>query len=98
MAPEQAGVSRSPVSLSYRIGEELSLPSDGLAHKLSIAALDLSAEMRYVCVPCQTNAAYMEGTIKNTSDYELLAGPVYVFMDNGFVTKTSIGVSSHKGT
>ncbi|KAI0794187.1 hypothetical protein C8Q74DRAFT_1194872 [Fomes fomentarius] len=91
VAPEQAGVSRSPVSLSYRIGEELSLLSDGLAHKLSIAALDLSAELKYVCVPCQTNAAYIEGTITNTSDYELLTGPVSVFMDNQFVTKSAIG-------
>ncbi|KAI0794196.1 hypothetical protein C8Q74DRAFT_1247228 [Fomes fomentarius] len=92
--PEQGGVSRRPISLSYRIGGEVSLPSDGLAHKLSIAALSFSADLKYVCVPRQANAAYIEGTIKNTSDYELLAGPVSVFMDNQFVTKTSIGLVS----
>ncbi len=96
MDPEQGGVNRSPISLSYPIGGEVSLPSDDLAHKLSIVALGFSAELRYVCVPRQENAAYIEGTIKNTSDYELLAGPVSVFMDNEFVTKTSTGVSSHK--
>ncbi len=65
-------------------------------HTLSIAALDLFAELRHVCVPRQVHWAYIKGTIKNTSDYELLAGPVDVFMDNGFVTSTSIGVSSRK--
>ena len=35
----------------------------------------------------------IEASAKNTSEYELLAGPVSVFMDGGFVTKTSLGVS-----
>ena len=43
----------------------------------------------------------IEGTVKNTSEYELLAGPVRVFMDDGFATKTSLNVNyrhSHAAT
>ncbi|KAI0750044.1 hypothetical protein C8Q80DRAFT_1314673 [Daedaleopsis nitida] len=86
--------SRNPLALAFRIVDTVFLPSDGLAHKVSIALLDFSAELKYVCVPRQKEAVFIEASIKNTSDYELLAGPVSVFMDNGFVTKTSLGLIS----
>ena len=38
-------------------------------------------------------AGFIEASTKSTSEYKLLAGPVSVFMDGGFVTKTSFGVS-----
>ncbi|TFK87177.1 hypothetical protein K466DRAFT_663212 [Polyporus arcularius HHB13444] len=81
-------VNRSPLSLAYRVDGLVTLPSDGVAHKVSIAALDFSAELKYVCVPRKSTSAFIQGTVKNTSEYELLAGPVSVFMDEGFVTKT----------
>ena len=91
--PEPAEIDRgNPLSLAFRIGDAASLPSDGLAHKVSIAVLDFAAELQYVCVPRQMEAAFIEASIKNTSEYELLAGPVSVFMNDGFVTKTSLGV------
>ena len=90
--PEGSVLDESPLSLAYRIEGKLSLPSDGFAHKVSIAVLDFSAGLKYVCVPRKTSAAFIEGQIKNTSEYELLAGPVSVFMDDSFVTKTRLGV------
>ncbi|KAH9933560.1 uncharacterized protein BXZ73DRAFT_46253 [Epithele typhae] len=83
---------RSALSLSYRVEEVVTIASDGLAHKVAIAPLTFTAELRYVCVPKKTPAAFIEATIKNTSEYELLAGPVSVYMDDGFVTKTSLGL------
>ncbi|RDX54090.1 hypothetical protein OH76DRAFT_1415579 [Lentinus brumalis] len=87
-------VDRSPLSLSYRVEGLVILPSDGVAHKVTIAMLDFSAYLRYVCVPRKNTSAFIEATIKNTSQYELLPGPVRVFMDDGFVTKTSVNLIS----
>ncbi|EJF59169.1 hypothetical protein BD309DRAFT_953032 [Dichomitus squalens] len=87
-----AVLDRSPLSLAYRVEGKVSLASDGIAHKVSIAVLDFSAVLKYVCVPRKTNAAFIEGRIKNTSEFELLAGPVSVFMDDSFVTKTLLGL------
>ena len=56
--------------------------------------LDFEAGLKYVCAPRMNTAVFIEASVKNTSEYELLAGPVSVFMDGGFVTKTSLGVSS----
>ena len=90
--PEGSVLDKSPLSLAYRVEGKVSLPSDGFAHKVSVAMLDFSAGLKYVCVPRKTSAAFIEGRIKNTSEYELLAGPVSVFMDDSFVTKTRLGV------
>ncbi|RDX46294.1 hypothetical protein OH76DRAFT_1386908 [Lentinus brumalis] len=81
-------VDRNPLALSYRVDGRASLPSDGLAHKISLATLHFAAGLQYVCVPRKETSAFIEASIKNTSEYQLLAGPVSVFVDNGFVTKT----------
>ena len=81
------------LALAYHIQGPATLPSDGLAHRLAITTLALEAELKYVCVPKMNKSVFIEASVKNTSEYELLAGPVAVFMDGGFVTKTTLGVS-----
>ena len=83
---------QGPLALSYHVEGLVSLPSDGVAHKVPIARLDFTAELKYVCVPRKNTAVFIEGTIENTSEYELLPGPVSVYMDDGFITKTSFDV------
>ena len=94
---EDAGVQhttldRNPRALAYHVEGAVSIPSDGVAHKISVAALEFTSQLRYVCAPRKSQTAFIEARVKNTSEYELLAGPVSVFMDESFVTKTSIGV------
>ena len=54
--------------------------------------LEFKADLKCVCAPRVNTAVFIEASVKNTSEYELLAGPVSVFMDDNFVTKTSLGV------
>ena len=89
---EGAVVSKNPLSLAYRVDGRVLLPSDGVAHRVSLAVLDFSAALKYVCVPRKTSAAFIEGRIENTSEHELLAGPVSVLVGDSFVTKTRLGV------
>ena len=91
---DAAALDRSPLALAYRVEGDVTLASDGLAHRIAIAVLDFQAELRHVCAPRLNTAVFIEASVKNASEYELLAGPVSVFMDGGFVTKTSLGVSS----
>ena len=83
---------RNPLALAYRVEGDVTLASDGLAHRIAIATLPFPAELKYVCVPRLNTAVFIEASVKNTSEYELLAGPVSVYMDGKFVTKTSIEV------
>ena len=62
----------------------------GKPHKVTIAVLDLSSTFVYTVVPKLSLHAYLKASTTNTSDKQLLAGPVSVFMDNNFVTHSSI--------
>ena len=85
--PEDAGAAqlttldRSPLSLAYRVESAVSLPSDGIARKIAVATLEFASELRYVCAPRMSHTVFIEARVKNTSEYELLIGPVSVFMD-----------------
>ena len=89
---DSVAVDKNPPSLACRVEGRVSLPSDGAVHKVSLAVLGFSAALKYVCVPRKASAVFMEGQIQNTSEYELPGGPVCVFVDGSFVTKTSLGV------
>ncbi|TFK87184.1 hypothetical protein K466DRAFT_491350 [Polyporus arcularius HHB13444] len=79
-------------SLVYRVGqgEAVCLPSDGLAHTVSIAALQLRADFEYVCVPRKSTTVFTQARITNTSEHDMLPGPISVFMDDSFVARTTL--------
>ena len=87
-------VEGGPLALTYRVAGATTLATESLMHRVAIATLDFTTELRHVCVPRSDAATFIEARVKNTSEYELLAGPVSVFMDGGFVTKTVIGASA----
>ncbi|KAH9902416.1 hypothetical protein C8Q73DRAFT_670138 [Cubamyces lactineus] len=89
--PMTATPDRSSLSVTYRVEGSVSLPSDGREHKLTIASLSFDTKLQYMCVPRQSPTVYIVSTVKNTSDYDLLAGVVNVFMNDSFVTKTAVG-------
>ena len=54
-----------------------------------VATLNLETALQHVCVPDETTVVFIEGRIKNMSQFELLTGPASVFMNDTFVTTTS---------
>ncbi|THH08575.1 hypothetical protein EW146_g8944 [Bondarzewia mesenterica] len=83
-------VMESPLSVSYRVEGESSIPSDGEVHKVSVAELQFEAQVMHVAVPRVKAVAYLQAEVKNTSEYRLLPGIVNVFMDDGYVSKAFI--------
>ncbi|KAJ8482399.1 hypothetical protein ONZ51_g5381 [Trametes cubensis] len=81
---------RNALSVVYRVQGAVSLPSDGEEHRLTIATLDFQAKLKYMCVPRQRPTVYIVAKVKNTSEFDLLSGPVNVFMNDSYVTKTAI--------
>ncbi|CAF1298264.1 unnamed protein product [Adineta ricciae] len=77
-------------SSSFAIPRRATIEADGKPHKVTIAVLDLSSSFVYTVVPKLSLHAYLKATTTNTSDKQLLAGPVAVFMDNNFVTNSTI--------
>jgi uncharacterized protein (TIGR02231 family) len=83
-------VHESPLSLTYYVEGSSGVPSDGVPHQVSIAILPFEANIQHVTVPKVRPVAYLQATVKNTSDYRLLPGPVHAFVDDSFVSKTAI--------
>ncbi|OSC98498.1 hypothetical protein PYCCODRAFT_1417614 [Trametes coccinea BRFM310] len=86
--------SRNSVSVAYRVEGTVSIPSDGEEHQLTVALLNFETKLSYTCVPRKSSAVYIVSKVKNTSDYDLLPGTVNVFMNDSFVTRTSINFIS----
>ncbi|PIL32938.1 hypothetical protein GSI_05056 [Ganoderma sinense ZZ0214-1] len=80
------------LSLAYRVEGRVTLPSDGVAHRVVIAVLAFGVGLTYVCVLRWAGEVFIEGRVRNMSEYEWLAGPVNVFVADGFVTKTRLGL------
>ncbi|KDQ59016.1 hypothetical protein JAAARDRAFT_206003, partial [Jaapia argillacea MUCL 33604] len=66
------------------------IPSDGEAHQVSVAVLAFDAKVTHVTIPRISAVAYLQCEVKNASEYRLLPGPVSVFLDESYVSKTSI--------
>jgi hypothetical protein len=86
-------VSESALAMTFTVDGRASVPSDGIAHQVLIAVLPFEADLTYVCVPRVEAGAYVSAEVKNTSEYRLLPGQVSVFLDEGFVSRTTIQVS-----
>ncbi|CAF2613652.1 unnamed protein product [Rotaria sp. Silwood2] len=78
-------------SSSFVIPRRSTIDSDGKPHKVTIGVLELTSTFTYTVVPKVSLHTYLKATTVNTSDKQLLAGPISVFMDNNFITHSSIG-------
>jgi uncharacterized protein (TIGR02231 family) len=83
-------VRKSPLALTYHVEGASGVPSDNVPHQVSIAVLPFEATTQHVTVPKVQPAAYLQATVKNTSDYRLIPGTVHAFVDDSFVSKTGI--------
>jgi hypothetical protein len=53
-------VTESPLSVSYAVEGESTIPSDGVAHQVSIAVLTFESEVTHVCCPKIEARAYLQ--------------------------------------
>ncbi|KAH9038572.1 hypothetical protein EDB85DRAFT_2141799 [Lactarius pseudohatsudake] len=90
IAEPTAVVHESPLALTYHIEGASRVPSDGVPHQLAVAVLPFSATLQHVAVPKARPVAYLHATVRNTSDYRLLAGPVHTFVDDAFAARTAL--------
>lgn len=83
-------VHESPLVLTYHVEGASGVPSDGVPHQVTVTVLPFKGKIQHVTVPKVRPVAYLQATVKNTSDYRLLPGTVHAFVDDSFVSKTGI--------
>ncbi|CAG8784140.1 435_t:CDS:2, partial [Acaulospora colombiana] len=91
--PEALAV-EGAISTSYIIEGLSTIPSDtdltAQAHKVTVAVVDLAADLEWITVPKDTPSAFLQAKVKNTSQYLFLPGRANIFLDDNFVAKSSI--------
>lgn len=77
-------------SLSYRLAGPVSLASRSDQQMVRIMQTDVASHFYHVAVPVLTSYVYREAELTNTSDEDLLAGPITVYLDGRFVGQGEI--------
>jgi uncharacterized protein (TIGR02231 family) len=91
MAPE-AAVETGATSVEFVIPGSTTILNDSDEHKVGITSLEFDAELEYSSVPKLNPFAYLKSIAINTSEYPFLAGKTNIFLDNNFVTHSSMGL------
>ncbi|MBL9205073.1 MAG: mucoidy inhibitor MuiA family protein [Opitutaceae bacterium] len=86
----QASVEAGATSATFRVETPVTLPSDGSTQKVAILATRLPATLRYETTPKAMEAAFLNASALNGSEYPLLAGTVNAFLDDTFVASSHL--------
>jgi uncharacterized protein (TIGR02231 family) len=89
-APEVPGIDDGGEALKLRAAHKATIPSDGRPWRVALFSFETPASTEWMLVPELAPSAVLKGTQTNTSNFPLLAGPVDLLRDSGYVGRTSI--------
>lgn len=91
MEVAQADVTGGATAELYEIAGRSTIVSDNQVHKVGIMTRTLALHFRYSTVPKLSARAYLKVKATNNTPYTLLPGQASVFLDQSFVTTTTLG-------
>lgn len=81
-----ATVSKAGSTVSFQVGENTNIPSDGTPHKVTIFSENYPSKLQYIAVPRLVSFAYLQAIVTNPmTSATLLPGKANIFRDNTFV-------------
>jgi uncharacterized protein (TIGR02231 family) len=81
-----AQISREGGTVSFQVGGNTNIPSDGTPHKVTIFSENYPFKPQYIAIPGLVSFAYLQAIITNPiAGATLLAGQANIFRDNTFV-------------
>ena len=81
-----AEVSREGGTVSFQVGGNTNIPSDGTPHKVTIFSDNYPFKPKYIAVPRLVSFAYLQAVVVNPlTGATLLPGKANIFRDNTFV-------------
>jgi uncharacterized protein (TIGR02231 family) len=81
-----AQVSREGGTVSFQVGGNTNIPSDGTPHKVTIFSDNYPSQPKYIAVPRLVSFAYLQAIVTNPmTGATLLPGKANIFRDNTFV-------------
>lgn len=88
-AAVQSGGSSSTAS-TFTIAGRVSIPTGDQQVRVCIMVEKLAMELKFTCTPKLDPLVYLSAVAKNTTPFELLAGPANIFYNQTFVCSTTL--------
>jgi uncharacterized protein (TIGR02231 family) len=92
-----ATVETSGAAVTYQVPGTVTVPADGVPHKVAVAHFELMPELDYVTAPKLVEAAYRRARVTNDSPYTLLPGPANLFAGDEFVGTAELELVAPQG-
>lgn len=80
-----AEASSETAAVTFAVGGQVDIPSDGTPQKTVIGQFDLDPTVDYYCAPRHTDAVFRRATVINTGPGPLLSGQVNLFAGEEFI-------------
>ncbi len=90
---ENAALAEQP-SISYSLPARVTLHNRRDQQIVRIANLSLPSSIYLVATPILTNLVYREGELSNKSQFDLLAGPISIYLNDQFVGRSEVPLVS----
>jgi uncharacterized protein (TIGR02231 family) len=88
LAIDSAAVSESGAALTYSLPARADIPGNNDPRKVTVAVFSLDPVLDYVTAPKVEQVCYRRATVKNTSQYSLLAGKAQLFEGDEYLGAT----------
>lgn len=91
-------VEKKDMRMECTILSKMSIPSDGMEHKLSIASFDMNANYEYHAIPKVDPSVYLSAQVSGWEKLNLLSGESNIYFDGTFLGKSYLDASTTKDT
>ncbi|KAJ2922103.1 hypothetical protein H1R20_g14982, partial [Candolleomyces eurysporus] len=89
-----AVTSKGSVNATFRVPGLITIPSDGVAHNVTVATLTPEAKLTWLSVPSADSRVHLTAVLKNTSEYTLPEGSSGITVDGSFISKSTVPLVS----
>ena len=94
----QTTVVKKDLRVEYAIQSKMSIPTDGMDHRVSISTYDLNAAYEYHAVPKIDPSVYLAAQVTGWEKLNLMSGESNLYFDGTFMGKSYLDVNSTKDT
>jgi hypothetical protein len=94
----QTTVEKKDLRVEYVIQSKMSIPTDGMDHRVSISSYDLNASYEYHAVPKLDPSVYLAAQVTGWEKLNLMSGESNIYFDGTFMGKSYLDVNSTKDT
>jgi hypothetical protein len=91
-------IQKKDMRMEYTILSKMSIPTDGMDHRVSIGSFDLYASYEYHVIPKIDPSVYLAAQVSGWEKLNLMSGESNIYFDGTFMGKSYLDVNSTKDT